>query len=272
MINQIKQKTINKMNTMHKPIAMLLLATLLISGTGAPDPREISDKASGAIHFDALEMTSTLTITDKNGSTRTRKVSNITKKFGTTTKSKIRFLSPAEVSGTTILIYDNDKKDDDMWIYMPSLRNTRRIVSSEKGKSFMGSEFSNADMSKPNPDDYTYKLLGSASVNAKECWKIESVFVDKTTEKNHGFSKKVSYIDKESFLNYKTEYFGSDGKLFKTMVLENFRKQPNGKHFAYTMKVENTKNGRKSDIKVEQFKPTSSATEKYFEVNNIESQ
>jgi hypothetical protein len=257
---------------MKKPVTMLLLSMVLISSTNTPDPREISDKAAGVIHFDALEMTSTLTITDKSGSSRTRKVKNITKKFGTTTKSKIRFLTPAEVAGTTILIYDHDSKDDDMWIYMPSLRNTRRIVSSEKGKSFMGSEFSNADMSKPNPDDYNYKLLGSETVNKKSCWKIESSFVNKTNEKNHGFKKKISYIDKENFLNLKTEYFGNDDKHFKTMVMEDFRKQPNGKHFAFSMKVENIKNGRKSEISVEQFKPTSNANEKQFEVNNIESE
>jgi outer membrane lipoprotein-sorting protein len=260
------------MNIMKKSITILLLATLFISGTNTPDPKEISEKAAGAIHFDAMEMTSTLTITDKNGATRIRKVSNITKKFGTTTKSKIRFLSPAEVAGTTILIYDHDSKDDDMWIYMPSLRNTRRIISSEKGKSFMGSEFSNADMSKPNPDDYNYKLLGTETIKGKAYWKIESSFISKTNEKNNGFSKKVSIIDKENFLNYKTEYYGSDGKHFKTMVMEDFRKQPNGKHFAWSMKVENIKNGRKSDIKVEQFKPATTASEKQFDVNNIEAE
>ncbi len=89
-------------------------------------------------------MTSTLKIYDNKGNVRVREVSNAMAKFSGTTKTLFKFLSPPEVKGTTILIYDYENKDDDMWIYMPSLRKTRRIVATEKGKSFMGSEFSNA--------------------------------------------------------------------------------------------------------------------------------
>ena len=54
-----------------------------------------------------------------------------------------------------------------MWIYLPALRKVRRIVSSEKGKSFMGSEFSNADMSAPKLDDYAYNYLEQKLMKAK---------------------------------------------------------------------------------------------------------
>ena len=70
-----------------------------------------------------------------------------------------------------MLIFDYEDKSDDMWILLPSLRRTRRIVSSEKGKSFMGSEFTNADMSKPDLNDFTFKILGSAEADNNECWK-----------------------------------------------------------------------------------------------------
>ena len=92
-----------------------------------------------------------------------------------TEKRIIKFLSPADVKGTGILIFDYPEKSDDMWIYLPALRKTRRIVSKEKSKSFMGSEFSNANMTAPGLDDFTYATIGEEELEGKFCIIIESV-------------------------------------------------------------------------------------------------
>lgn len=266
----MKNKTVKGILSPIMLSGLAIAAIVVLLSFSSLTPKEIAEKATNIIHFDAMEMSLTLKIIDKNGNTRMRKLKNTTKKFGSIVKTKIRFTSPADVSGTTILIHDNNDKDDDMWIYMPSLRNTRRIVSSDKGKSFMGSEFSNADMSKPNLNEYSYKLLGTETVNGKVCWKIESTFINKTSERNHGYKKRISYIEQQTYLTQKTDYYGTDGKLFKTMALSDYRKQPNGKYFAYTMKVENFKNNRKSEMTVNQFKPSTTAGERNFDVTNIE--
>ena len=58
-----------------------------------------------------------------------------------------------------MLVVDNKNQADEMWIYLPALKKTRRIVSSEKGKSFMSSEFTNADMSSPALSDFENKYI-----------------------------------------------------------------------------------------------------------------
>ena len=147
-----------------KAIVISICIFLLGSTLGAQDAREISKKAGDAIELEAMEMVSTLKIISANGDERIRTVSTATKKFGEASKTIIKFLEPADVRGTTLLIHDYENKDDDMWIFMPALRRTRRIVSSEKGNNFMGSEFTNADMSKPNIDDFSYRLLGEETI------------------------------------------------------------------------------------------------------------
>ena len=146
----------------------LLILTMSIMAFGQ-DAREISKKANDAILMNAMEMVSTLKIISAKGEERVRTISTATGKFGEVNKTLIRFIEPAEVRGTTLLIFDYENKDDDMWIYMPALRKTRRIVSSEKGKNFMGSEFTNANMSKPSLDDFDYKLLGEETINNVKC-------------------------------------------------------------------------------------------------------
>ena len=89
-----------------------------------------------------------------------------------TIKRMVKFLDPADVRGTAMLIVDNKNVQDDMWIYLPALKRTRRIVSTEKGKSFMSSEFSNADMSSGTNADFRIRHLPESGKN--NLWVIES--------------------------------------------------------------------------------------------------
>ncbi|MBA7694142.1 hypothetical protein ES703_102749 [subsurface metagenome] len=105
--------------------------------------KQIMDRSFEATKLKGSEAVSTMTIIDSKGRDRVRRIAQVTKLYnsGDTEKKLIRFLSPADVKGTGLLTFDYKVKDDDMWLYMPALRKTRRIISSEKGKSFMGSDY-----------------------------------------------------------------------------------------------------------------------------------
>ncbi len=134
---------------------MTVLTTLIIFLAAtqtvlAADPtaEEIMEKAVKAIKLDGAESIATLIIFDAKGNKRVRKTASVSKLYdkGLTEKRIIRFLTPADVKGTSLLTFDYENKTDDMWLYLPALRKTRRIVASEKAKSFMGSEFTYADI------------------------------------------------------------------------------------------------------------------------------
>ncbi len=250
-------------------ILCLLLFWLLMPAT-AQNPRDIFRKAMNVSEPDAFEMTTTLTIYDAKGNKRVRETSMASKKFGETTKVIIKFLSPANVKGTGMLIFDYKDKDDDMWIYLPVLRKTRRIVSSEKSKSFMGSEFSNADMSRPSLDDFDYKLKGSDSIEGEDCWLIE---VTPKTEKiadENGFSRKLVWIGKTSFYVYKSEYYDFDDELRKILHQRNHRQLGDGKALARQMEVENVQNGRRSVLTVTKLQAGSNLSESSFSTSMLE--
>jgi hypothetical protein len=255
-----------------KTSAILILSLLTTASLNvfSQDPREIYEKSSKTIEFESMEMVTTLNIYDNKGNTRVREVAVATNKFGETTKTQMRFLSPPDVKGTSILVYDYEDKNDDMWIFLPSLRKVRRIVSTEKGKSFMGSEFSNADMSKPNINDFDFKLIGSETIEGKEFWKIESTCRTKDIAEENGYLKRISYIEKSTNLSHKSELYDKNGKLLKIMTMSDFRKQPNGRYFAYTMEMKNVQTNRRSEMKVNQFQLGSKLDENSFSVSNLE--
>ena len=250
------------MRTKHLIIATILLFTS--TTVRSQDAKEISTKALNVTDIDAMEMTSTLTIMDAKGHERIRKTSTASKKFGETTKIITKFTAPADVKGTGLLVYDYENKNDDMWIYLPAIRKVRRIVSSEKGKSFMGSEFSNADMSKPNLDDYTYKTLGTEEYHGIMCWKIESVPMNDDLAYDNGFSKKIALIDKNSYFTYKITYYDLNNELHKEMTISGYDEVGSGMFLARNMVMINLQNGRKSILTIDQLQNGSSLTENSF--------
>jgi len=251
---------------------LLLLLSTLILGQNSPSPKEIMEKSRQVSKLTGMEAISTLKIFDAKGRERTRKISVASRTFenGTIEKRIIRFLAPAEVKGTGMLIFDYDASDDDMWIYMPALRKTRRIVSSEKGKSFMGSEFSNADMSAPNLEDYTYTLVGIEFVNEKECWKIEMIPVSEEIMDEIGVTRKISWIGEEDYVLRKSEYYDLDDELWKILSASEVENLSTGKYMATYMKMENVQNGRRSEFSMDEIQYNPEVKEEYFTVSFLE--
>jgi outer membrane lipoprotein-sorting protein len=255
---------------MKNAIKLTLTAfVVILSGSHvfSQSASEIADKASKAIDFPSMEMSSTLKIYDAKENKRVRQLVTATKKFNGVSKTIMKFTAPADVKGTTMLIFDNETEDDDMWIYMPALRKTRRIVSSEKSKSFMGSEFANSDMGRPNMDDFNYKILKEEMINGKACWVIEATCKDEDIEDSNGFIRQVSWIEKGTYLCHKVEYYDLDDELHKIQYIKDYRKQSGGGYFAFYLEKENAQNGRKSILIIDKFQESCSMSENSFSPN-----
>ena len=262
-----------------KSTCTVLAAGLLgftLSGLTQPDSREIMQQSREVSKLSGMEAVSTLRIYDARGRERVRQTSVASRLFenGTTEKRIIRFLSPAEVKGTGMLIYDYDERNDEMWIYMPALRKTRRIVSSEKSKSFMGSEFSHADMSAPSLDDFTYRMKGSASVDGTDCWIVELIPLNGEIREEMGFSRQVAWIGKEDFVFRKAEYYNGDNELFKRMISSDIRQidPSGGKYMATRMEMNNLQNGRRSVLTIDKIQYNPDVSEDYFSIGYLERQ
>ncbi len=188
-----------------------------------------------------------------------------------TEKRIIKFLAPAEVEGTGILIFDYENEADDMWVYLPALRKTRRIVSSEKSSSFMGSEFSNADMTVPSLEDFKYNLLGTEKTGGVDCWKIESVPVNMDKEEEFGYSRSVRWIGRNDFIVRKSAYFGHDRNLIKEIETIEFELLDidKGKYMITDMLVNNFRNGRSSRMKMDEIE-IAETDDSYFTVSYLE--
>ena len=130
------------------------------------------------------------------------------------------FDTPADVKGTAFLSYTHKVGDDDQWLYLPALNRVKRITSSNKSGSFMGSEFSYEDIASQELEKYTYKWIRDEEYEDKVCFVIEQSPVDK---KNSGYTKQVIWLDKQEYRVWKVEYIDRKNSLLKTLTSTGYR-------------------------------------------------
>jgi len=159
----------------------------------------------------------TMTLINKSGDQRVRKIKQFTKDLGDVEKSIMFFLSPADVKNTSFMnwTYDSDQSDD-QWIYLPALKKTKRISSDSKSDYFMGSDFTYDDLGDRKLEDDTHKLLREETIDGKECYVIESVSKDE----DYMYFKTVVWVNKSNFIGVKKEFYDEDEDLLKILAIK----------------------------------------------------
>lgn len=116
----------------------------------------------------------TLEVIDKKGGVRRKGFAF--RKLGTLGNSKtlVRFTDPAEVRGVGLLSYNEKGASERQWMYTPATARVRRIAPQERGRRFLGTDFTNEDMAERVLDDFTYRLIGEGEVvDGRKTYKIE---------------------------------------------------------------------------------------------------
>ena len=238
-----------------------------------PSAREIMDKVSLTRKLDGSEAVVKM-IMIGDGATRERKITMATKLYdgGKTEKRIYRFLSPADVQGTGVLVFDYETQADDVWIYLPALRKTRRIVSSQKSQSFMGSEFTYGDLNIPPLDDFNYTLVKEEDYGGESCFVIDILPKKPETGKEEGYSKKTFWVSKAKFAVRKGLFYDAGGALLKELKTDDVKLLDPKKNRYRAMKMEmtNKKNGRRSVFESEKVTLAPDTKDEFFTPRYLE--
>ncbi len=206
----------------------------------------------------------TMTLINKKGQKRVRKLRIKRKNFAEgETKAISTFLSPPDVKGTTVLMWEHEDKANDVFLYLPALKKIRRIASDQKSQSFMGSDFSYADMEKGMMDDADHKILSeNENFEGKACWTIESI-PKPGNEKDSEYGKMMSWVAKETYIPYKIEFYNKKLELHKKMLV--LRSGPVGDEILpLHLLMENVKKNHKTEIVFDEILLKQNLSEKDF--------
>lgn len=208
-----------------------------------------------------------MTLINSRGSKRVREISSYKKDYGEEEKSVMVFLKPADVKGVGYLSisYDKAGKNDDRWLYMPSLKKTRRITGSSSGDDFMGTDFTYDDMSGHEVEDYDYTLQDDAVINGKKCWNVVCVPKVKSN-----YSKYITWVDQASLIPVKAEFYDKQGKLLKVMEVQSLKKI-DGFWTVEKIQMENIQKKHKTVIETKKIEYNKDVKDELFRVSTLES-
>lgn len=202
-------------------LVFLIAAALLPGSTLADDPkaREIMQKAEDRDDGDNMTSNMLMTLTDKNGSERKKYFKMFGKDYGKDSKSIMFIEKPANLKDTGFLTFDYDDpdRDDDQWLYMPALGKTKRIASSDKSGSFMGSDLNYSDMTDRELEDYDYRLLKETSIKGAKVWLIESIPRSKDVIDETGYKKSIVAVRQDNYVIVRAKLWTEDGGYVKLM-------------------------------------------------------
>lgn len=163
----------------------------------------------------------TMVLIDRRERQRVRNLKIYSKDFGENNKALSLFESPADIRGTAYLNFDwqNEDRDDDSWLFLPALQRVKRIASSDTSDSFLGSDFTYADINGYELDWYDYSFVSeSDSVDGNEVWVIQAVPKPEFKEKAEdatGYSKMQSWIRKDNFVQVRGQVWELRGNKIK---------------------------------------------------------
>lgn len=188
-------------------IFTVLVSFLIPASLSALTGEEIVRKADDMQTYRTSEASGEMRIKDRFGT----KVSTFNSWSRGADESLIEFTSRAE-RGQKVL-----RTEDELYLYYPDAEEVIRMQGSMLRQSLLGSDVSYEDMTggKDRISQYDVELIGEESVKGRDCYVVMMVAKVRTVP----YPKEKVWIDKETFIGWKAEYYTKSDRLLKEIEI-----------------------------------------------------
>jgi len=126
--------------------------------------------------------------------------------------------APAKEKGVVFL-----KRDNEVWNYLPSIERTIKLPPSMMMQNWMGTDFTNDDLVKRSStvEDYSQEIVKEETYNDLDCWVLELIPQEDAAIV---WGKLIMWIDKEDYMQLKTEFYDEYGDMVSIMESKNYKK------------------------------------------------
>jgi outer membrane lipoprotein-sorting protein len=154
----------------------------------------------------------------------------------------IYFHNPADVRGTSFMVWKYPAREDDRWIFVPTLRLVKRIAADDKRSSFVGSDFTYEDVSGRDLEDEAHVLVRKEDLGGRPTYVVES-----RPKSAADYSRRLTWIDSERWLPLKEEYLDARNEPFRTFTADKVEQA--GKYWTVTARsMKNLQSGHRTEV------------------------
>lgn len=240
-------------------VAGLIFVIFGSSQARADESAELLKKARANIESKSDQATVTLKIIEANGDSKTRKLTLKTLRSGGSFYALARLLAPADIKGTALLAEVKDGSQN-QWLYLPSSKQVRRIVSGKKSAGVLGSELS--------PDDLDAAAIKGAKTRlVRKDGKTAEVEVIPNKGASE-YSRVVLTFAMPRVLPVRTDYYvGSKPR--KTVEFKDYAVAGGKTYRARKIVVKNLANRRATEVELSDLKVNAALTADDFSVGAL---
>jgi hypothetical protein len=162
------------------------------------------------------------------------------------TKSLITFRAPADVAGMKFLQIQNPEADDERFLYAPEMKRSRRIAASNRNESFMGTDFSYADLDGRDLRQSQSVRKADEPIGKFDCWHVD--VTPKNGDSVYGHIE--IWVRKDNFVPLKWIMFDKRSVPAKTLVAKELQRI-GGRWFITSSRMTDHVSGRTSELLLE---------------------
>ena len=195
---------------------LLILMTLLVCWTvpaaaAPPDAMTVVKQMKAALEPARPSVRQlTLTVSAHQGENARWTAVEARKSIGGHDYILLVMLAPVDIKGLAWLIQAGQGgKSDTEWMYMPTIRRTRKLTGPDAYQSFLGSDFTHSDLGFETVRG-TFKLLSSGTHDGVEAYQIEAIPADRWY-----YQRIVTWVNARTHLPMERTYYDPANELWK---------------------------------------------------------
>jgi len=200
--------------------------------------------ARDAFGWDEAETRVRMILTEKSGKRRERAMENLRKKK----------------DGRSM------RGETEQWIYLPKLQRVRRVVGREREGSFMGSDFSYADMERRDTRQSKHRRLPDEKIGTVPVYVIEST---PTKDSGSSYSKIETWVRKDNYLPLRIRFYDAKGNALKTFYSRRIR-DVDGQAVIVESKMQNQQTGHSTELVVDDIRSRNDIPDTLFTPTGIQ--
>jgi len=180
--------------------------------------------------------------------------------------SLMTFNRPRDIEGTALLTYSHIKDSDDQWLYLPTIKRVKRISSSNRAGSFVGSEFSFEDFSTQQLGKFDYKWLRDEACGSLTCHVVERT----PLYDDSGYTRELVWVDTTDYQFRKIDYYDRKNALLKTLTFNGYKLYENKYWRPLELDMANHESGKTTKLIWTDYKFHTGLTANDFTTANLE--
>ncbi len=207
---------------MRNPLVPSLALAVLLGLPGPVLALDAAEEVTACIRKNVPEKTSEqfveFTAVDRLGSKRVSRAKIIGKRMGDGLRRvRMRFTKPNDLRGSALLIIEIPNSRNDIFLYSPELRKTKRVTAAGVGGSLFGTDFTAEDferwqnMNQPGQ----HKRGPDSDLEGRAVHVLETV---PAAQAESAYESVLSYVDQETCVVLKTESFEPGKRLRKVLT------------------------------------------------------